>query len=548
MKRAAYILTFLAALFLCYGPIGRMFMDSLSALGPVTREILGSSVTLLKLWHTFVLASLTTLLALLVGVGFSLSVTSGSVPLAPFFRVLGVGPLMIPPIVGAMAWSDTRDPATVSGAAHWVVLFGQAVFNGMGGLQSLLGTVLILTFCLFPFVSILSIRALESVDARLFDAARLARGEGRARLLLLRLIAPDALAGGLFVFVFAASEFGVPEYLSVLGAGKRWYSYPEEIFRRWDILGRQGEAASASAVAASWPLIAFTVLALLLLLRFRSKGTSETVTGSLESLVGRRGYLPPRKSRLFGAAGFAWAAATLLLGLVYPLAAMLTWTKGFGTFAKAWSQGGGDLVYSLECAAGAGVLTALLALPLGHMAARSRRGRLVEAFAILPLSVPAVLLGIGIIRLWNDTPGPIGDALAWVYGTPLMLVLAYSARFLPLAVLSLAGWFRRLPVQMEEAALLTRAGPFRRFFRVHLPLALPAGFAGAILTFVLSLRELDLAARVPAGNPTAINRIANVVHFGGQDVGAALFLLLFLCSASLPLLYWAVTGKRPEVA
>ena len=548
MKRWAYLAALLGAAFLCYGPVARMFLDSLSALGPVTREILGSSVTLLKLWHTFLLAGLTTFLALVVGVGFAFSVTSGLVPLARFFRILGVGPLMIPPIVAAMAWSDTRDPATVSGAAHWVVLFGQTIFNGMGGLQSLLGTVLILTFCLFPFVSILSVRALESVDARLFDAARLSRGEGRARLLLLRLIAPDALAGALFVFVFAASEFGVPEYLSVLGAGKRWYSYPEEIFRRWDILGRQGEAASASAVAASWPLIAFTVLALLLLLRFRARGTSETVTGDLESLVGRRGHLPPRRARIFGTTGFFWALGTLLLGLAYPLAAMLTWTEGISTFAKAWRQGGGDLVYSLECAAGAGLVTALLALPLGHMAARSRRGRLVEVFSILPLSVPAVLLGIGIIRLWNDTPGPIGDVLAWVYGTPLMLVLAYTARFLPLAVLSLAGWFRRLPVQMEEAALLTGAGSFRRLLRIHLPMALPAGFAGAILTFVLSLRELDLAARVPAGNPTAINRIANVVHFGGQDVGAALFILLFLCSASLPLLYWTITGKRPEVA
>ncbi len=548
MKKGAYILAGLFAAFLCYGPVGRMFLDSLSALGPVTREIFGSTVTLLKLWHTFVLAGLTTALALVVGVGFALSVTSGSVPGAPLFRVLGVAPLMIPPIVGAMAWSDTRDPATVSGAAHWVVLFGQAVFNAMGGLQSLLGTVLILTFCLFPFVSILSVRALESVDARLFDSARIARGEGRARLLLLRMIAPDALAGALFVFVFSASEFGVPEYLSVLGGGKRWYSYPEEIFRRWDILGRQGEAASASAVAASWPLIAFTALALVLLLRFRAKGTSETVTADQESLVGRKGYLPRGKARLFGAAGLFWAGGTLLLGLAYPLASMLTWTHGLSTFAKAWDQGGGDLIYSLECAAGAGLVTALLALPLGHLAARSRRGRLVEALALLPLSVPGVLLGIGIIRLWNDTPGPVGDLLAWVYGTPLMLVLAYTARFLPLAVLSLAAWFRRVPGQMEEAALLAGAGPLRRFLKVHLPMALPAGFAGAILTFVLSLRELDLAARVPAGNPTAINRIANVVHFGGQDVGAALFILLFLCSASLPLLYWTVTGKRPEVA
>jgi len=95
--------------------------------------------------------------------------------------------------------------------------------------------------------------------------------------------------------------------------------------------------------------------------------------------------------------------------------------------------------------------------------------------------------------------------------------------------------------------VLTGAGPIRRLLKVHLPLALPAALAGAILTFVLSLRELDLAARVPAGNPTAINRIANVVHFGGQDVGAALALLLLLCASLPPFLYWVATGRRPEV-
>ena len=46
---------------------------------------------------------------------------------------------------------------------------------------------------------------------------------------------------------------------------------------------------------------------------------------------------------------------------------------------------------------------------------------------------------------------------------------------------------------------------------------------------------------------TAINRIANVVHFGGRDVGAALALLLLLCASLPPFLYWVATGRRPEV-
>ncbi len=548
MRKTAITLSLFLLFFLCYGPIARMFADSLSALGPVTAEIISSGTMRMKLWHTMALAGMTTISALVIGVGFSFAVTSGYVPLRRVFRVLGIVPLMIPPIMVAMAWTDTRDPATVSGPAKAVVLFGQSVFNAFGGMRGLLGTVLILTFSFFPFVSILTVRALESVDSRLFDAARLSRGEVGARLLLVRMIAPDALAGGLFVFVFSASEFGVPEYLSVIGSGKRWYTYPEEIFRRWDLLGRKGEAASAQAVAASWPLLLLTVMALVLLLRFRARGTAETITGDIEPVTGRKGHLTGRTGFIYGTIGFVLASATICIGLVYPVLSMLTWTEGLETFNKAVSQGGRDLFYSFWTALCAGILASTIALPLGHLAARAGRGKLLEGIFLLPVSVPAVLFGIGIIRLWNGTPGKVGDILASVYDTPWMLVLAEASRFLPLVILSLAAWFRRVPRAMEEAALLAGAGPLKRLARVHLPMALPAFFGGTIITFVLSMRELDLAARVPAGNPTAINRIANVVHFGGQDVGAALSIMLVACAALPALFYWLITGKKPEVA
>ena len=546
MRIAFLLLAVLVAILLCWVPIGRMVLDSLQAFGPVTEEIFTTPALALKLYHTVVLALLTTAAALVAGVGFALAVTSSLVPGARLFRMVGAAPLMLPPVVAAMAWTDTRDPANLPLAGGLVAGFGQFLTGCLGGQQGLWGTVLILTMGLFPFVSILTVRALESVDARLWDAARIGRGELRGRFLLLRLIAPDALAGALFVFVFAASEFGVPEYLSVLG--KRWYTYPEEIFRRWDLLGRKGEAAGAAAVASSWPLVLLTLAALLLLLRFRARGSAATLAGDHESLVYRRGHLPRRRARLLGALGFCWAGGMLFLGLLYPVASMLTWTEGLATFGRALKQAGPDLAYSLWTAAGAGLLTAALALPLAHLAARHRRGRWVEGFFLLPLGVPAVLLGVGLIRFWHGTLGQVGGLAARIYDTPLMLIFAYTARFLPLALLSLAAWFRRVPPAMEEAALLASPNPLKRFMRVNLPLALPAAAAGAILTFVLSLRELDLAARVPAGNATAINRISNVVHFGGEDVGAALAIMLLLAAGAPLFLYWVITGKRLEVS
>ena len=59
-------------------------------------------------------------------------------------------------------------------------------------------------------------------DGRLYEAAWLARGRGRAELMLLRMVAPEIAAGCLFAFIFVVSEHGVPEFLTV--KGKTWHT------------------------------------------------------------------------------------------------------------------------------------------------------------------------------------------------------------------------------------------------------------------------------------------------------------------------------------
>ena len=145
-------------------------------------------------------------------------------------------------------------------------------------------------------------------------------------------------------------------------------------------------------------------------------------------------------------------------------------------------------------------MTGGLALPgqlrisrLARLAAR--RANSVDYLAVLPLAVPAVLLAIGFVQVYNSrvVADNVYAHLGDFYDSWGIVAAAYAARFLPFGVLTLSHATRRIDPAMEEAALVSRATPMSRAFRVHLPLALPAICSAACLIFVLALRELDVA-------------------------------------------------------
>src|SRR5207247_1893510 len=106
---------------------------------------------------------------------------------------------------------------------------------------------------------------------------------------------------------------------------------------------------------------------------------------------------------------------------------------------------------------------------------------------------------------------------------------------------------------LAVAVPLARLGARRSGTVEHLsvlPLAVPAvllaiGFVHAFnAPALLSLRELDTAVVLPAGNETIVRRLSNVVHFGGEDVGGALALLLVASAVLVPLLVVLASGRR----
>jgi trehalose/maltose transport system permease protein len=104
------------------------------------------------------------------------------------------------------------------------------------------------------------------------------------------------------------------------------------------------------------------------------------------------------------------------------------------------------------------------------------------------------------LRLINTYPG---------------LVLPYLTFAMPLTVWLLVGFFRQLPAELEEAAMVDGASRLRAFGEVIVPLALPGLATTAILTFVYSWNEFLFALSFTLGPERQTVPVA-IALFRGQ--------------------------------
>lgn len=74
-------------------------------------------------------------------------------------------------------------------------------------------------------------------------------------------------------------------------------------------------------------------------------------------------------------------------------------------------------------------------------------------------------------------------------GTQLGIILVHTARALPFTVLILSVFFRRVPTELFEAAVLDHCSRVQIFTRIALPLSLPSVGATGLFAFMLSYSE-----------------------------------------------------------
>jgi multiple sugar transport system permease protein len=158
-------------------------------------------------------------------------------------------------------------------------------------------------------------------------------------------------------------------------------------------------------------------------------------------------------------------------------------------------------------------VTTVLALIVGSFAAYAlARLRFPRKFLILAVilsisTFPAIAIAAPIFKLWTD----IG-----IYDTRIGLILPYLTFALPLAIYILASFFKEIPKELEEAALVDGATHFQAFRKVVLPLAAPGLVTAGLLTAFFVWNEFLLAVTLTS-SPDAFTVPVAVANFTGSQ-------------------------------
>jgi len=172
----------------------------------------------------------------------------------------------------------------------------------------------------------------------------------------------------------------------------------------------------------------------------------------------------------------------------------------FDAYTQAVSQPGlgPSIITSLEVSGGAMVLTLALLVPT-ILYAHLRLPRLrpvLEALSLLPLGVPAVVIVVGVLGVYDNLP-------SWFIGSPLILALLYVVIALPYSYRAIDAGVRAMDLRtLVEAGRTMGARWTTLFFRVLFPNLRTGILAAAFLTVALSLGEFAIASLVLPDTPT----------------------------------------------
>jgi len=168
-----------------------------------------------------------------------------------------------------------------------------------------------------------------------------------------------------------------------------------------------------------------------------------------------------------------------------------------------------------------------LAFALAWLLARGRfPGKiLLDALVHLPLVLPPVVTGWMLLLAFGTT-GPAGRWLEEVFGLTLMFrwtgaALAAAVMALPLMVRAMRLSIEAVDRRLEGAARTLGAGPWRTFFGVTLPLAMPGVLAGLVLGFARSVGEfgatITFVSNIPSETRTLPLAIYSALQMPGTE-------------------------------
>ena len=489
------------------------------------RDVLAQRVVLEAILTSIGLSVFTVALCAFVGVPLAFLFERYDFPGRRLFGALAALPLVLPPLVGTVAFIFLCGESGILARTVQHLLGLETSPWTLRGWPALL---LFHTYTMYPFFYVLTGAGLRRVDASLAEAAR-SLGASRvavARRVLLPQLTPALIAAALLTFMTSMASFSAP---LLFGGNVRVLTL--EIFTA----RQRGDMT----IAVTETVILATISLAALVFFQRYEGTRKFVAAALKGATRRREPIKSGGVRVMA----TLSAIVFSVILVLPVATLIlvsfagdgSWTTQtipsqytLGNFRRLFSEPQSyevflnSLLMSAIAAVGAlawsfCVVTLLMRRVRSRVLGPGVR-RILSLLILIPWALPGTVVAVSIAEAYGQ-PGSLLGSFVLV-GTFWILPVIYFLRFMPLVVRALQASMEQLDPSLDEAARSLGARVWQRFARVTLPLVWPGAVAGTLLAFVIALGEYvaSVLVFVPANRPISIAIASELRDF---NLGAA---------------------------
>jgi iron(III) transport system permease protein len=537
---------FLFLLVLVVGPIGYLVKVSFQEVGGGAFTIdnyltaYGRSRFIQGLVNSLLLGLTTAIVCVVMAVPMAWAVSRTNMPAKWLAWGTVLGAFILPPYLTAIGWIFIAGPNSgwLNQAWAWMTGLESPLFD----IYTFAGIVLVIALNAFPFIFLFTKSALDLISTEMEEAASIL-GASTFRTTIritLPLVWPSILGGFIIVFLESIALFGVP---ALLGIPARINLVTTQL---WQFFGYPLRMEVAAAY--SMPLL-FITISLIWVQRL---------------LLSRKGYVTQSgkggERRPIDIGPWRWVLLGYvifigMLAVYLPAAAMIQ-----ASLSKAWGVGLNwenltlanyqailfdyslareAIANSFLFAGGAAFLAIGIALCIAYIVTR----RLLPFASVLaflcmaPFVIPGIVLAIGFYAAYAGPP------LA-LYGTVALMILAFTARFLPIAYGTSAAGMRAINPEMEEAVRILGGGRLKAIRTVVAPLLKKTLLGGWLLVFIPATRELSAAIFLVAPNTRVMSvLIYDMTEEGRFETVAALGCIILVSTTFLVWLGFKLVGR-----
>jgi iron(III) transport system permease protein len=460
-----------------------------------------------SIYNSLFVAALSTAITVPLAFLYAYALTRSCLPWKPLFKTVALVPILVPSLLPGLSL---------------VYLFGnQGLIKGLlfgSSIYGPIGIVMAEVFFTFPHALLIIATALSLADARLYEAATALRASRWRIFFTVTLpgVRYGLISAVFVVFVMVITDFGAPKVI-----GGQYNVLATDVYKQ--VIGQQNfEMGAVVSVLLLVPAaFAFFVD------RFVQRR-------QVALLTVRAVPYAPRPNAAFDA---AMLACCTVIGVVA--------IAQFGALVKFWpynltptllhydfdvKSGGGWASYVNSIRLGlytalAGTSIVFVGAYVVEKARGVRWGRTAFQFlAMLPMAVPGMVLGLAYIFFFNDPRNPLNG----LYRTMAILVVNTVVHFYTVAHLTALTALKQMDPEFETVSMSLRQPVYRTFWRVTVPISLPAILDTAMYLFVNAMTTVSgVVFLYGPGTELASVAVLNMDDAGDVAAAAAMAMMIF---------------------